>query len=99
MLPGAMTTDEEAACCREMAPDCGQGNMPSSHSCCKTLSASDQAALAQAPFQLFQQLSLLYIAEPGFNSTPGVMSQVTAIISVEHSSPESPPSLPEILRV
>src|SRR5262245_50898396 len=52
MLPGGATAEEQAACCREMGPDCNSGDMPSSHSCCQTTSAPDRVALAKASFKL-----------------------------------------------
>ncbi|HUS12537.1 MAG TPA: hypothetical protein VMZ30_18860, partial [Pyrinomonadaceae bacterium] len=37
-----MTASEEA-CCSQMAGDCGQVSMPTSHSCCSYLERSDSA--------------------------------------------------------
>lgn len=99
MLPGAVTTAEEAACCREMAPDCGQADMPSSHSCCKTLSAPEQASLAKGTFELFQQLSLLYIVQPSFDSIQAAQQVLHPRVDLGHSPPEAPPSSSAILRI
>ena len=99
MSPGAVTTEEEAACCSEMASQCDEGDMPSSHSCCKKLSVPDQAVLAKRPFHLFQQFSPLYILQqhPDFvQELPQVFSSVA---SFGHSPPESPPVSSEILRI
>ena len=35
MLPDIALTVEERECCKDMANECGQMDMPSSHSCCK----------------------------------------------------------------
>jgi len=48
-FPETMMTESEADCCRQMAADCGQMNMPSSHECCKHVVRSDLATMARAP--------------------------------------------------
>jgi hypothetical protein len=35
MVPGARMSAQERACCRTMGTQCGQTEMPSSHSCCQ----------------------------------------------------------------
>ncbi len=35
LVPGAAMTAGERACCRTMSTECGQPNMPASHSCCR----------------------------------------------------------------
>lgn len=35
LVPGAAMTAGERACCRTMSTECGQPNMPVSHSCCR----------------------------------------------------------------
>ena len=34
-LPGVEMSEDENACCRQMAERCGMSQMPASHSCCK----------------------------------------------------------------
>jgi hypothetical protein len=34
-------TAAERDCCKRMAQECGKGNMPQSHSCCKTVAIPD----------------------------------------------------------
>ena len=99
MLPGAVTTAEEAACCREMASDCGHADTPSSHSCCQTLSAPDQAAVAKGSFKLLQQLNPLYVVQPSFDSVPAVQRVLLPVAGIGHSPPETPPSSSAILRI
>jgi len=98
MLPGASMTAEESACCRHMASQCGHGEMPSSHSCCKTTSATDEVAFAKAAFNLSPQLDLVYIAESQPGLAQSMLSAFLAVAAFGHSPPESPPS-PEILRI
>jgi hypothetical protein len=96
MLPWGPMTDEESACCREMASECGQGNMPSSHSCCKTVSAPAQAAVAKASFNL--AVTLLYVG-PQHDFTQSVPETFRAVATIGHSPPETPPASTEILRI
>jgi hypothetical protein len=48
-FPETVMTESEADCCRHMAGDCGQMNMPSSHECCKHVVRADFATIAKAP--------------------------------------------------
>jgi hypothetical protein len=97
MLPGGTTTDEESACCREMGSECGHGSMPSSHSCCQTVSAPGQAAIAKASFKL--SLTLLYVGPPQLDFNQSLPQASRAVVSIGHSPPETPPAAPEILRI
>jgi len=99
ILPGATATAEESACCRHMASQCGQGKMPSSHSCCKTLPTADQVAVAKASFNLSPQLNLLYIAQSQLGFVQGAPKAFLTVVFSGHSPPETPPSSSEILRI
>jgi len=99
MLPGAMLTAQESACCRKMASQCGQGKMSSSHSCCKTTPAADRDAVAKASFNLSPQLHLLKAAGSQLGFSQSVPQTFLTVTAFGHSPPESPPSFPEILRV
>ncbi len=35
LIPGAVMTAGERACCQKMSIECGQPNMPAAHSCCR----------------------------------------------------------------
>jgi len=96
MLPGAMA-DDESACCREMGSDCDHGNMASSHSCCQTLSGSDQASLAKASFKL--SVNLFYLGQPDLGLNPRPRQTSHAVASLGHSPPEASPPATEILRI
>jgi len=99
MLPSTAATADEAACCRHMASQCGQGKMSSSHSCCKASPTSEQVAVAKASFSLSPQLDLIYIAEFQLGFGQGGPETFLAIAASGHSPPESPPSSSEILRI
>src|SRR5579871_137374 len=68
VLPASSLSAEERACCREMAGNCGEMDMPSSHSCCKTLPAPELATVAKAPFNPSIQLEIAYFVEPADSS-------------------------------
>jgi hypothetical protein len=97
LSPASSLNAEERACCREMANECGDMDMPSSHSCCKTLSGPDQNAVAKVSFKLSTQLELAYFVQPlEFSATIPLASHVVAILG--RSPPETPTAAFEILR-
>ena len=99
MLPSAVLTAEEQACCKEMANQCGRDRMPPSHPCCRTITPSDQNALAKSSFNLIYQTQLLYFAEPIVQvaDLPKHISDVYAVLG--HSPPEGPSASLDILRI
>jgi hypothetical protein len=97
LLPGGTTTEEESACCREMASECGHGNMPSSHSCCQTVSAPAQAAVAKTSFKL--AVTLLYVGSPQHDFTWSLPETFRSVATIGHLPPETPPASTEILRI
>src|SRR6266496_4878425 len=46
IIPGRVMTAQERECCKHMAQMCGSGNMPQSHSCCKTEVRSGSSMVA-----------------------------------------------------
>lgn len=54
--PDAQLTEEEKACCREMANQCGSMDMPGDHSCCqKTVQHHDVAVVKNVSHSSFPQ--------------------------------------------
>jgi hypothetical protein len=96
VLPSGATS-EESACCRDMADQCDHGTMPSSHPCCKTVSAPEQTALAKAPFKLF--VHLLYFVPTTLHSAQATPEVFHTALAAGHSPPEGPPGSSEILRI
>jgi hypothetical protein len=99
MLPVSTMSDDEQACCREMAGQCGQADMPSSHSCCKTLAGAVQVAVAKSRFELSCQSMVFDLPQPHHDGQ--VSAQVVAVTPVflDQSPPETPPSSSNILRI
>ncbi len=99
MLPSAVLTEQEKACCRRMAHRCGDHTMPSSHPCCKTVGSPDRVAVAKSSFNPAPPLQLLYVTQPAVG-LGDLASRVALRPSTPgHSPPESPPSCSDILRI
>ncbi|HEY6968606.1 MAG TPA: hypothetical protein VJA94_05355 [Candidatus Angelobacter sp.] len=98
MLPGAVLTLEERECCIAMAGDCGDMDMPASHSCCTTTVQDTGPYLVKACFA-------------GDHSPPAavlvVPQKITSAASLTlafpwtlvHSPPVSPPKTISVLRI
>src|SRR5207248_1122957 len=99
MLPGGATSAEELACCREMGSDCGSDQMPSSHSCCKTIAQSAQLALTRTPFDLPHLLLISYLPLPVISDLAVSHNAFAPFAASDHSPPEAPPSSLNILRI
>jgi len=100
MLPDAVLTFEERECCQNMADDCGQMDMPASHSCCtltvretdsylvnSRFAAAISAQQAPAILDLASKIALPETLHPGWTSAS------------THSPPVSPPQTISILRI
>lgn len=88
VLSFAQMNQEEMACCKQMAGDCGAMNN-SAHSCCKKVApASDALAFSSAGTQPLPdpQLSSLPIVSIPNSVLPGE-PQVVRIFSPSHSPP------------
>jgi hypothetical protein len=96
-LPSALLTPAERACCRQMASQCGDTQMPSSHSCCKSVVPGGQRALAKTPPQAVYQAQFLSLVTVVLSHFP--QSTSLPFLAISHSPPEAPPSSPFILRI
>src|SRR5215471_5518234 len=57
---GQMLSQDEKQCCQQMAEECGRANMPSSHSCCKTVVRPHDASLASSSVSLVPHLTVVF---------------------------------------
>ena len=97
LLPGSQLSEEEKACCREMAPSCGE-KMQASHSCC-TKSVRQEGSLLVSrhdgpnPDLIAARLAL----------AEGSMSPLAAAVPIGllagHSPPGPAPGATTILRI
>ena len=99
MAPAVEMTPEERACCRMMKNDCGQMEMPASHSCCnKTPGTLHDSALRSAPVS-FHAPTAVATSVPLFDLFPPHDVTNGWLPRPEHSPPKSPPSILSALRV
>ena len=96
-LPGGQMSEEEKACCRHMAEQCGSPDMADSHSCCKK-----SAAVQGGSFQIKQRYSsslemVAHITDAAPTQAPA--QPVAAIDKSILVVPESPPGHTSILRI
>lgn len=96
-LPGVQMSDEEKACCRHMADECGSADMPDSHSCCKKSTAAQTGS-----FQMKQcDVSSLEIAAH-VSAARLFLAPAVPLVGTEPNIfffPESPPGHTSVLRI
>ena len=97
LLPGGQLSEEEKACCREMAPSCGE-QMQASHSCCTKSVKTDRSLLAARSDDLNPNLTAARLAlEEGSVSPLGAAIPIGSLAS--HSPPGPAPGAITILRI
>ena len=99
MLPDALLTAEERECCKDMGDQCGQMEMPSSHSCCKPTVREGDSYIISSRFTAShpQLLAVPQIACADI-LLPTNLSRSNSLVQVG-SPPVSPPETISILRV
>ncbi len=98
VLPGVTLTPAERECCHHMAQQCGQTEMPASHSCCQA-PARHQDALTQASVSI--PTRLVTIAVTAIQATLVLPATTRELLAIDlHSPPpDSQSSSISILRV
>src|SRR5262245_32117522 len=99
LVPGADLSEAEKACCRQMANQCGHDQVPSSHSCCRPASATEQTAVAKASFRIVHYAQFSYIALPTDDLLPIFQHASADLSAVGHSPPRALHASTDILRV
>ena len=99
MLPDALLTVEERECCKSMADDCGQMDMPASHSCCKVVVRQADSYLVNTRFPTVHSIVgfTLFVVTP--ESSLPVIPEPMNTAFTGHSPPISPPETVSILRI
>jgi hypothetical protein len=98
MLPDAELTAEERECCKNMVNDCGQMEMPASHSCCKVVGPQTDSYVINSRFPTIHPapaVTLLVAAD----ESPLTNITVASSLYFGHSPPASPPDTISILRI
>jgi hypothetical protein len=97
LLPDSQLTEEEKACCREMAPQCGE-EMQASHSCCMKSVKHDQSPLASRGHDLRPELVVAQLrSHEGSWGLPGTLIPTGSFASP--SPPGPAPGATTILRI
>src|SRR5262249_17150554 len=99
MLPGTALSADEQACCREMADQCGDNQMPASHTCCDTAGPADHNALAKSSFKLVRESQPLDILLPMTQVVELAQLAVSTYDVLDHAPPEVTAASPDILRI
>jgi hypothetical protein len=99
MFPDAVLSPEERECCADMANQCGQMEMPSSHSCCKLTVREIDAYLVNSRFTANHSHPVA--ASPISSSDIFLLSNLTGTESSTqtHAPPVSPPATISILKI
>lgn len=99
MLPSTALTAQEQACCRQNANQCGHNQMPSSHSCCKTVSPPDQSAVVNSWFKMGYHVQVLHFSQPTVQLAELPQRTFADFHAMGHSPRQAPPSSLNILRI
>jgi len=99
MLPDSTLTPEERECCKRMADQCGQMEIPSSHSCCTvTVRQIDPYIINPRFASTHSQLVVAPLIGGTDVFLPAGLSQVGSLAQAD-SPPVSPPQVASILRI
>jgi hypothetical protein len=99
MLPDADLTVEERECCKNMADDCGQIDMPASHSCCKVVVRQADSYLVNSRFPTIHSVSSVTLFVAVLEGPLPVGPLQTNTMFAGHSPPTSPPETISIVRI
>src|SRR5262245_7498847 len=97
-LPGTNLTTEEAECCKKMASDCGEMQMPN-HSCCQSTTASTVLKGIEPSKSFETTISLPAQALAFFVRQDDIQSTLHPTISEAFHPPLVPPPSIDILRI
>jgi hypothetical protein len=99
MVPNTQMTAQERACCRTMKNDCGQMEMPSSHSCCRKASASADEIALNSQIVVLPPVFVEIVWQAAAELRNPTMTVTGWIDRPGYSPPASPPSTISILRI
>jgi hypothetical protein len=98
-VPDAQLTAAERACCRMMKAQCGQMEMPASHSCChKNIGSASHKALTIEATSFQPTLTIVAVLPALFSQLPPSLNSYW-IEKSEYPPPISPPAAIFILRI
>ena len=97
LLPGSQVTEQEKACCREMALKCGE-EMQASHSCCTKSVKQDSSLLASRHQGLNPDLTFVDLTLEDASLSP-LEAAIAIGLLAGHSPPGPAPGSTTILRI
>jgi hypothetical protein len=99
MVPGALMTTEERACCRMMHNQCEQMGMPASHGCCQKAPQStlDKALITNATN--YHPVAVAVASLAIYEQLPAPLVTAEWIDRPDYSPPQFPPGSNSILRI
>lgn len=99
MAPDALLTNEERECCRNMAVDCGQMEMPASHSCCKVVARQIDSYLINSRFPTIHPAPAVTLFVTVDADPSASIATTAASLFHGHPPPVSPPPSISVLRI
>lgn len=99
MVPDAQMNTEERACCRMMKNQCGQMEMPASHSCCQKTALGVRDSALQAKATNFHPVAAPVICIAAFELVNPVSIVAGGVEHPDSLLPKSPPATISILRI
>ena len=98
MFPGAILTVEERECCAAMASDCGDMDMPASHSCCTITVHEAGPYLVKTSFSGTHSQAAAVLELPQKTTAAAGLTVAKSAV-VTPSPPLSPPQTISVLRI
>jgi hypothetical protein len=99
MAPDAQLTEDEQACCRAMANECGDMDMAAGHSCCQKIIRSQQVAVVTQPASADHAIIHGTFVPVQFTSFPLIAQERSIWLPSERHPPPAAPRTTEILRI
>jgi hypothetical protein len=99
IVPDAPMSVSERACCRQMAGQCGQMDMPASHGCCQKSPAGTQPAILHAELAVFHPATLSPLGLPVSEVPTSAPIPGAWMDAPDHAPPKTPASPVSNLRI
>ncbi len=99
LAQGERPSPAEQQCCQEMAGQCGHTDVPSSHSCCKTVVRSHDVLPARTSSSSHQDLAIAFTLPSEAINAASQPAALTLQLPGLHGPPESPSDRLPVLRI
>jgi hypothetical protein len=99
LAPGVRLTQEEQACCREMAEQCGGAGMVANHSCCQKIVSVEQDAVVTQFAATGHALTQVAVVVSQVASALLGLSQFDTRPALGRHPPPASPATTQVLRI